>query len=65
MKLSQICELFSISYWTGIDWLERGKLPQPIPGTSPRRWSIDDVRAAYIEGRLERSNVGRKRKSVA
>lgn len=65
MKLSEICRLLGISYDSGKFWVRRGKLPQPIPGTSPRRWSIDAVRAAYIEGRLERSNVGRKRKSVA
>jgi hypothetical protein len=65
MKLSQICELLGITYAAGLARLRRGKLPQPIPGTSPRRWSIDDVRAAYIEGRLKRSNCGRKRKVVA
>ena len=65
MKLSQICRLLGISKDTGKFWIRRGKLPQPIPGTSPRRWSIDDLRAAYIEGRLNRADVGRKRKSVA
>ena len=43
LKLAEVCELFGVSRWTIINWIENGEFPKPIRKGRHLRWPEEEI----------------------
>lgn len=43
LKLAEICELFGVSRWTIIKWIEDGEFPKPVRKGRFLRWPEEEI----------------------